>query len=75
MKLVFVLQLSLCFFLFPTKTSASTSYKVSSVCKRFAAGKVDAYKTLETLDINVDDYSIGVNNTAKIFCAKFTDLL
>ena len=68
MKLLFVLPMSL-FFLFPTKTQALTNYQVSSVCKNFAAGKIDALKTLEALDLNIDDYSIGVNNTAKIFCA------
>ncbi len=68
MKLLFVLPLSLCL-LFPTKTQASKTDQVSSVCKSFAAGKIDALKTLEALDLNIDDYSIGVNNTAKIFCA------
>ena len=68
MKLLFVLPLSFCF-LFPSKTLALTTNQVSSVCERFAAGKIDALKTLEALDLNIDDYSIGVNNTAKIFCA------
>tara|TARA_B100000965_G_C19281142_1_gene621613 strand:- start:94 stop:246 length:153 start_codon:yes stop_codon:yes gene_type:complete len=48
---------------------ASRTYQVSSVCERFASGKIDALKTLEALDLNIDDYSIGVTNTAKIFCA------
>ena len=68
MKLLFVLPISLCF-LFPTKTQASRTYQVSSVCESFEAGKIDALKTLEALDLNIDDYSIGVNNAAKIFCA------
>tara|TARA_B100000579_G_scaffold378154_1_gene344698 strand:+ start:91 stop:297 length:207 start_codon:yes stop_codon:yes gene_type:complete len=68
MKLILVLPLYLCF-LFSTKTQASRTYQVSSVCENFAAGKIDALKTLEVLDLNIDDYSIGINNTAKIFCA------
>ena len=56
-------------FLFPTKIYASRSSQVNSVCQSFAAGKIDALKTLEALDLNIDDYSIGVINTAKIFCA------
>ena len=68
MKLFLVLPISLCF-LFPTKTQASKTYQFSSVCQRFEAGKIDALKTLEALDLNIDDYSIGVNNIAKIFCA------
>jgi len=68
MKLLIVLPLTLCF-LFPTNTQASRTYQVSSVCESFAAGKIDALKTLEALDLNIDDYSIGVNNAAKLFCA------
>ena len=68
MKLLLVLPISFCI-LFPTKTQASRTYKVNSVCKNFAAGKIDAAKTLEALDLNIDDFSIGINNTAKIFCA------
>ena len=68
MKLFFVLQIFL-FFSFPTKTYASRTYQINIVCESFAAGKIDAYKTLEALDLNVDDYSIGINNTAKIFCS------
>ena len=68
MKLLLVLPISLCF-LFPTKTQALRTYQVSSVCESFAAGKIDALKTLEALDLNIDNYSIGLNNTAKIFCA------
>ena len=68
MKLLFVLPISFCF-LFPTKTQASRTNQLSSICESFAAGQIDALKTLEALDLNIDDYSIGVNNTAKIFCA------
>ena len=68
MKLLLVLPISLCF-LFPTKTQASRTYQVNSVCESFEAGKLDAHKTLQALDLNIDDYSIGLNNTAKIFCA------
>ena len=67
MKLLFILPISLCF-LFTAKTQASRTHQTSSVCESFAAGKIDALKTLEALDLNIDDYSIGVNNTAKIFC-------
>ena len=56
-------------FLFPTKIYASRSSQVNSICQSFAAGKIDALKTLEALDLNINDYSIGVTNTAKIFCA------
>ena len=68
MRLLFVLQISL-LSLFPVRTEASKTYQASSVCESFAAGKLDAHKTLEALNLNVDDYSIGVNNTAKIFCS------
>ena len=68
MKLLFVLPISICF-LFPTNVRASRIGHISNVCESFAAGKVDALKTLEALDLNIDDYSIGVNNAAKIFCA------
>ena len=68
MQLLVVLPISLCF-LFPTKMHASRTDNVSSVCESFAAGKIDARKTLEALDLNIDDYSIGVNNAAKLFCA------
>ncbi len=68
MKLLLVLPISFCF-LFPTKTQASRTDQFSSVCESFAAGKIDAAKTLEALDLNIDDFSIGVNNTAKIICA------
>ncbi len=68
MKLLLVLPISLCF-LFSTKTKASTTFDVSSVCESFSSGKIDAFNTLKALDINIDDYSIGVDNTAKIFCS------
>ena len=68
MKLLFVLPKSF-FFLFPIKTQVSRTDQLSSVCESFAAGKIDALKTLEALDLNIDDYSIGMNNTAKLFCS------
>ena len=67
MKLFLVLLISFCF-LFPSKTQSSRASWVDSVCESFATGKIDALKTLEALDLNIDDYSIGANNTAKIFC-------
>ena len=67
MKLFFLLQIFL-FFSFPTKTYASRTYQIRTACESFATGKIDAYQTLKALDLNVDEYSIGVNNTAKIFC-------
>ena len=68
MKLLIVLPIFFCF-LVPTKTQESRTDKISSVCELFVTGKIDAINTLEALDLNIDDYSIGVNNTAKIFCA------
>ena len=68
MKFLIVLPITLSF-LFPTKMNASRSSQVNSVCQSFAAGKIDALKTLEALNLNINDYSIGVTNTAKIFCA------
>ena len=68
MKLFLFLPIYFCF-LFPTKIQASRNDKASSVCESFAAGEIDALKTLEALDLNIDNYSIGVNNIAKIFCA------
>ena len=67
MNILFVLQIFL-FFSFPTTSYASSTYQIN-VCESFAAGKIDAYRTLEALELNIDDYSIGVNNTAKIFCS------
>ena len=68
MKFLLVLQIFL-FFSFTTKNYASSTYKIRAVCESYAAGKIDAYRTLEALELNIDDYSIGVNNTARIFCS------
>ena len=68
MKFLIVFPISLSF-LFPAKIYASRSSQVDSVCQSFAAGKIDALETLEALKLNINDYSIGVTNTAKIFCA------
>ncbi len=46
----------------------STSSNLNSVCESFAAGETDALETLDALEVNIYDYSIGLNNTAKIFC-------
>ena len=67
MKLLIFFPILLCC-LVPSKTHASISKKASLVCQSFVTGEIDALKTLEALDINIEDYSIGVNNTAKIFC-------
>ena len=66
MNLLLVLPISFCF-LFTTKMQSSRTDQVDSVCESFASGKIDGLKTLEALDLNIDDYSIGVNNAAKIF--------
>ena len=68
MKLLLVLPISFCF-LFSTKTKPFQTFEVSSLCESFAFGKINTFITLEALDINIDDYSIGVNNAAKLFCA------
>ena len=68
MKTLFVLSISLVF-LFPAKTFAKRSNEAISACKSFASGEIDAHKTLKVLNLSVDNYSIGVNNTAKIFCS------
>tara|TARA_B100001250_G_C19376830_1_gene604466 strand:- start:390 stop:596 length:207 start_codon:yes stop_codon:yes gene_type:complete len=68
MKLFLVLLISLSF-IFPTETQASRTCQVSSVYESFTTGKIVALITLEALDLNIDDYLIGVNNTANIFCA------
>ena len=68
MKLLHVLLISFCA-LFPKKIQASKTDQFSFVCESFASGKIDALTTLEALDLNIDDYSIGVDNTAKIFCS------
>ena len=68
MKFIISLPISLCF-LFPTTIQVSKIHQDKSVCQSFEAGEIDALKTLEALDLNIDDYSIGVHNTAKMFCA------
>ncbi len=68
MTSILVLPLTL-LFLFPAKSNEQKTYRVSSVCERFATGKIDAFKTLEALDLKIENYSIGINNSAKIFCA------
>ena len=68
MKFLIVLPIAFCF-LFPTKIQASGSPQLNSVCESFKSGEIDAFKTLEALDLNIEDYSIGLNNAAKIFCA------
>ena len=55
--------------LLPPKTLAYKSPRYLSVCKNFETGKLDARKTLAALNLNLENYSIGVNNTAKIFCS------
>tara|TARA_Y100001968_G_C18846482_1_gene476030 strand:- start:300 stop:506 length:207 start_codon:yes stop_codon:yes gene_type:complete len=68
MKLLILLPFSLCF-LIPTKIQAQKNHQIRVVCESFATGKIGALKTLEELDLEVEDYSIGINNTAKIFCS------
>ena len=68
MKSLLVLPISL-YLLLPLTTRASRNDQVKSVCVSFAAGEIDALKTLDALDLNIYDYSIGLDNTAKIFCA------
>tara|TARA_Y100001968_G_scaffold294785_1_gene301639 strand:- start:318 stop:611 length:294 start_codon:yes stop_codon:yes gene_type:complete len=68
MKLLLLLPISFCF-LFSSKTKPSITFEVSSVFQSFAFDKIDAFITLEALDINIDYYSIGVTNNAKIFCS------
>ena len=67
MKLLLILPISI-YILLSKQTQVKTN-NVSTVCGNFAAGKLDALKTFEALDLNIDDYSIGLDNTAKIFCA------
>ena len=67
MKLFLVLPISLCF-LFTTKLLTSRTEYVSSVCESFKAGKIDSLKAFKALDLNIDDYSIGLSNTARVFC-------
>tara|TARA_Y100001968_G_scaffold329928_1_gene380436 strand:- start:1339 stop:1503 length:165 start_codon:yes stop_codon:yes gene_type:complete len=52
----------------PYQSFAFKSTKETSACKSFEAGEIDAYQTLEALDLDLNNFSIGVNNTAKIFC-------
>ena len=68
MKFHFILPLFLFLFL-PVKIQTSTSSNLNSLCERFAAGETDALETLDALELNIYDYSIGLDNTAKIFCA------
>ena len=68
MKTFLIFSISLVF-LSPTKTFAKRSTEAISACKSFAAGEIDAHKTLEVLNLNVKNFSIGVNNAAKIFCS------
>ena len=70
MKSFLLLPITLCL-LFPTKTQALRTDQVSSVCESFAAGKIDAAKTLKALDLDIDDFSIGMINTVKIFVRRF----
>ena len=50
-------------------TVISRLSQLNVVCNIFLTGEIDAFKTLDALGLDIDDYSIGVNNTAKIFCA------
>ncbi len=68
MKKVLFLPLYLVFLL-PIKVLTSSPSQVSAACSKFAAGEIDAYKTLEALGLDIGNYSIGVINTAKIYCA------
>ena len=67
MKNFYVLQIVLFIFL-PYTSFAARSSQLNSICDSFAAGEIDAYQTLEALKLNIEDFSIGVNNTARIFC-------
>ena len=55
--------------LIPAKTFALKTPQMTFVCKSFAEGQIDAYKTLKALNIEIDNYSIGINNIAKISCS------
>ena len=68
MKFHLVLHILLSLLL-PIKMQASRPTQSNSVCEKFAAGEIDALRTLEALDLSIDDYSLGIYNTAKIFCA------
>ncbi len=66
----FLFSFSVCFALIsPYKTLASNSSEAIAACKSFDAGEIDAYETLLILDLELDNYSIGINNTAKIHCS------
>tara|TARA_Y100001968_G_C19080088_1_gene582580 strand:- start:468 stop:674 length:207 start_codon:yes stop_codon:yes gene_type:complete len=68
MKNLLVISL-LTYFLLPTNIVAISSAEVIDVCQDFVSGAIDAYETLEALELDFNDFSIGVNNTAKIFCS------
>ena len=68
MKFIFAFPISLCLLL-STELLASTFSQMNSVCDRFTAGEIDAHMTLEALELNIYEYSIGVNNTARILCS------
>ena len=68
MKLFILLPLAFCL-LQTSSAYASQNHKSNSVCDSYADGRIDALQTLEALNLNIDDYSIGVDNTARIFCA------
>ena len=66
----FVLTLPVILFpLLPAHSSYLDSQNKIAVCKSFSDGNLDAYTTLEVLDLDLKDYSIGVNNTVRIFCS------
>ncbi len=67
MRFIFFLPISLGF-LFPIKNLVSRSSHVNAFCKCFPTGEIDAYNTLDALGLDVEDYSIGINNAAKIVC-------
>ena len=67
MKNLFLLPTFL-ILLIPSATIALTSAQVIRACDSFAAGEIDAYQTLEALELDINNYSIGINNTAKVFC-------
>ena len=68
MKSLIVFTVSL-IFLFPSKTFAKKTNEAILACKSFAAGEIDAHQTLKVLKLNINNYSIGVKNTAKILCS------
>ncbi len=56
-------------FLFPKKTNAFRICPANFACENSSADDKDVFKTLGALDFKIDDYWIGVNDTAKIFSA------